>query len=95
MPSPRLGLLHFPMCYCFLTEIPPKIPARFARRIASFPYVLQLFTLNTPKITARFARQIASFSYVLLIFTLNTPKMPRRALRAGLLHFTPFLLFLP
>jgi hypothetical protein len=42
-----------------------------------------------PKICpARFARRIASFSYSFLAFWApNTPKFPRRASRAGLLHF--------
>ena len=45
-------------------KYPKNSPARFACRIASFPYDFTVFgSQNTLKIPARFARRIASFPY--------------------------------
>ena len=54
------------LCLCsFLApNTPKKNPARFARRIASFPYVLLLLAPNTSFFAARFARRSASFPIV-------------------------------
>ena len=65
-------------------QIPQKIQARFARRIASFPYVLLLFfTINTPKNPGALRAPDCFISlWVLLLSDHNYPqKSPARFAR--------------
>ena len=72
----------------------PKIfPARFARRIASFPYSFACFGCKIPQKFPGALR--APDGFISLWFCLfrnpNTPRFSRRASRAGLRHFPIFL----
>ena len=75
------------------TKYPKIFPARFARRIASFPYSFACFGCKIPQKFPGALR--APDGFISLWFCLfrnpNTPKFPRRASRAGLPHFPIFL----
>ena len=80
---------------CFWTPNTPKIPRRASRAgLLHFPIVLLVLDAKYPKNSpARFARRIASFLYSFACFGSQIPqKIPRRASRAGWLHF-PMVLF--
>ena len=97
IPQNFPGALSAPDCFIFLLffmllgpKYPIIFPARFARRIASYPYGFCCFWVpNTPKFSRRASRAGSShFPMVLLLSGPQTPqKSSGRASRDGLLDF--------
>ena len=91
MPQHSAGALCVPDCFissCFFAVLRPKypknLPARFARRIASFTYAFCSFNAQMlQKMPARFARRIASFPHAFCCFKAQIPQNLAGALRAG------------
>ena len=93
----RAGMLHFPMVLLlFEPKCPKKIPARFARRNASFPYGFAAFLIQMPKKQPGALR--APECFIFLCFaafsTPDTPKIPPARFARRIASFPYFCCFL-